>query len=60
MFSNEEGLIYRDMIVYPNNSVYRGQMKKIDETNKKLVDDGTSSYNNYRMSNKQSNETEEN
>jgi len=56
----EDGLIYRDMIVYPNNSVYRGQMKKIDEFNKKLVDDGTSSYNNYRMSNKQSNETEDN
>lgn len=26
-FSNEPGLIYRDMFVYPNNSVYRGQMK---------------------------------
>lgn len=23
-FSNEPGLIYRDMFVYPNNSIYRG------------------------------------
>lgn len=30
-FSNEPGLIYRDMFVYPNNSIYRGQMKKKDE-----------------------------
>ena len=27
-FSNEPGLVYRDMFVYPNNSIYRGQMKK--------------------------------
>ena len=24
MFSNEPGLVYRDMFVYPNNSIYRG------------------------------------
>lgn len=33
-FSNEPGLIYRDMFVYPNNSMYRGQMKKRDENTK--------------------------
>ena len=27
-FSNETGLFYRDIFVYPNNSIYRGQMKK--------------------------------
>ena len=31
-FSNETGLVYRDMYIYPNNSCYRGQMKKKDET----------------------------
>jgi hypothetical protein len=31
-FSNEPGLVYRDMFIYPNNSCYRGQMKKKDET----------------------------
>ena len=30
-FSSEPGLEYRDTFVYPNNSVYRGQMKKVDE-----------------------------
>ena len=40
-FSNEPGLIYRDMFVYPNNSIYRGQMKKKDETNKKMLDNGS-------------------
>ena len=33
-FSNEPGLQYRDMFVYPNNSIYRGQMKKKDEFTK--------------------------
>jgi len=60
MFSNEPGLVYRDMFVYPNNSIYRGQMKKKDETNKNLVGDNASSYNSYRMSNKQPSETGEN
>lgn len=30
-FSSEPGLIYRDMYVYPNNSVYRGQMIKRED-----------------------------
>ena len=42
------------MFVYPNNSIYRGQMLKKDETNKHLVADNASSVNSYRMSNKQS------
>jgi len=29
-FSSEPGLEYREMYVYPNNSIYRGQMKKKD------------------------------
>lgn len=36
-FSNEPGLIYRDMYVYPNNSIYRGQMKKKDEHSRKMM-----------------------
>ena len=47
-FLNEPGLTYRDMFVYPNNSIYRGQMKKKDETNRHLVNDNASSG--YRMS----------
>ena len=31
-FSNDPGLVYKDLYVYPNNSCYRGQMKKKDET----------------------------
>ena len=30
-FKNEPGLEYVDRFVYQNNSVYRGQMKKVDE-----------------------------
>ena len=30
-FSNEPGLEYADKFIYPNNSTYRGQMKKVDE-----------------------------
>ena len=30
-FSNEPGLEYVEEFVYSNNSVYRGQMKKVDE-----------------------------
>ncbi len=42
-FSNEPGLEYKDMFVYSNNSIYRGQMKKIDETNRaKLMSDTSS------------------
>ena len=39
-FSNEPGLIYRDMFVYPNNSIYRGQMKKRDENMKMKISGG--------------------
>jgi len=30
-FSSEKGLEYVDKFIYPNNSIFRGQMKKIDE-----------------------------
>ena len=30
-FSNEPGLEYADQFVYSNNSVYRGQMRHVDE-----------------------------
>ena len=30
-FLSEPGLEYVDKFVYQNNSVYRGQMKKVDE-----------------------------
>lgn len=30
-FSSEPGLEYKDSFVYPNNSIFRGQMKKVDE-----------------------------
>ena len=46
-FSNEPGLVYRDMFVYPNNSMYRGQMKKKDEASKKMLAENNS---NQRMS----------
>lgn len=46
-FSNEPGLIYRDMFVYPNNSIYRGQMKKRDENTKMPL---SSMDNNSQMS----------
>lgn len=39
-FSNEPGLIYRDVFVYPKNSIYRGQMKKRDESNKMKITSG--------------------
>ena len=48
-FSNEPGLVYRDMFVYPNNSIYRGQMKKKDETTKGKLD-SQSNKSNPRMS----------
>jgi hypothetical protein len=41
-FSNEPGLVYRDMFIYPNNSCYRGQMKKKDETCKGKLSESTS------------------
>lgn len=44
-FSNEPGLIYRDMFVYPNNSIYRGQMKKRDETTKMKISNGDNGSN---------------
>ena len=60
-FSNEPGLVYRDMFVYPNNSVYRGQMKKKDETNKNMLsNENGNSYSSYRVSNKYSENGNEN
>ena len=44
-FSNEPGLIYRDMFVYPNNSIYRGQMKKRDEATKMKISNGDNGSN---------------
>lgn len=32
LFSNEPGLEYVDKFEYSNHSVYRGQMKKVDES----------------------------
>ena len=43
-FQNEPGLEYVDKFVYPNNSIYRGQMKKVDEAlRQKMVSDNNSS-----------------
>ena len=36
-FSNEPGLEYVDKFAYQNNSVYRGQMKKVDEVLKQKL-----------------------
>ncbi len=36
-FSDEPGLEYVDQLVYPNNSTYRGQMKKIDENTRQKL-----------------------
>lgn len=44
-FSNEVGLHYRDMFVYPNNSIYRGQMKKRDETTRMKISNGDNASN---------------
>ena len=47
-FSNEPGLMYRDMFVYPNNSIYRGQMKKKDENMKMKITGGDNGSNSQR------------
>ena len=51
-FSNEPGLVYRDMFVYPNNSVYRGQMKRRDESTQKQmkISGGDNTHNTSNMS----------
>jgi len=36
-FTNEKGLQYQDMFVYPNNSVYRGQMKLKDDETRQIL-----------------------
>lgn len=48
-FGNEPGLVYRDMYVYPNNSCYRGQMKKKDESCRGKLSESTSNMG-QRMS----------
>ena len=46
-FSNEPGLEYVDKFEYSNHSVYRGQMKKVDESVRaKLVLSDNNSVNN--------------
>ena len=50
-FSNEPGLEYVDQFVYSNNSVYRGQMKKVDENIRMKMQssgDNTSSANSMK------------
>lgn len=45
-FSSEPGLIYRDMFVYPNNSIYRGQMiRKEDVESQNAADSNSISAN---------------
>ncbi len=43
--SNEPGLVYRDMFVYPNNSIYRGQMKKKDDHYRRMMQEEGSGSN---------------
>ena len=43
-FSSEPGLVYREMFIYPNNSCYRGQMKKKDETCRGKISESTSQF----------------
>lgn len=43
-FSNDKTLVYRDMYIYPNNSCYRGQMKKKDETCKGKLSESTTNF----------------
>lgn len=50
-FSTESGLEYVDQFVYSNNSVYRGQMKKVDESMRLRMQssgDATSSANSMK------------
>ena len=50
-FSNIPGLEYVDQFVYSNNSVYRGQMKKVDEAMRVRMQssgDATSSANSFK------------
>ena len=42
--------MYRDMFVYPNNSIYRGQMKKKDENMKMKISGGDNISNSQRQS----------
>lgn len=59
-FSNEPGLQYVDRLEFPNNSVYRGQIKIVDEATRKRLEsneDNSNSFNSKgaiqnRLSNK--------
>ena len=42
-FSNEPGLEYADNFVYSNNSIYRGQMKRVDDEVRRRLQSDTSS-----------------
>jgi len=49
LFSNEPGLEYVDKFEYSNHSVYRGQMKKVDESVRaKLMSSENQSQNSGR------------
>jgi hypothetical protein len=50
-FSNEQGLEYVDKFVYPNNSIFRGQMKKIDEITRQKMMSALSDKNSSKNSN---------
>ena len=47
-FSNETGLEYADQFVYSNNSVYRGQMKRVDDDVRRRLQSDNSSQNNVK------------
>ena len=57
-FSGEAGLEYVDQFVFANNSVYRGQMKKVDEqtrqrlTLQQQLSDNTSSQSRGALQNR--------
>lgn len=44
-FSDEPGLEYADQFVYSNNSVYRGQMRRVDEEVRRVLASDNSSQN---------------
>ena len=50
-FSNEQALEYVDKFVYPNNSIFRGQMKKIDEITRQKMISALSDNNSSKHSN---------
>jgi hypothetical protein len=49
-FSNEKGLEYVDKFIYPNNSIFRGQMKKVDEITRQKMMNAMSDNNSSKHS----------